>query len=209
MITLNKLAEQVMLQILGGDKSKDSELEMPDVVLLMRQVISEAVRIDTLNGWKIEGEKETSFHYIWSKSDIEVVWDKSTNQCYSIIPWVPLQLPRNRGIHEILPNKYPAKGGPKPFIPVLPGQISMVYDLIEKDDVVFWPEGSRVYYHKNITSDSTKVTMKIIVPTPHDLDPDTDFYLPDDMQAIVIMKVKQMLMPDMPQDKINNSNKMN
>lgn len=203
MITYNKLAEQFILYASGGDKSRDSEFEFPDVVLIARQAVSEIVKLQVFTENKLEGNLDAHFHYIYHAKDIEVVWDAATCECYAIIPLVPMSLPGNRGIKEVGPNTNQGKA----FYPIKSGQFSMFKDSIEENDVVYWPEKNKVIFNKNIKSKHSKVSMRLIVPAPDNLDADAEFFLPDDIQASVLNRIKELLLPDLPQDKINNANK--
>jgi hypothetical protein len=203
MITYNKLAEQFILYASGGDKSRDSELEFPDVVLVARQAVSELVKLEIFTDSKSEGNLDAQFHYVRPEKNIDVVWDNTNCECYAIIPDVPLSIPGNRGIKEVGPNTNQGKS----FYPIKSGQYSMYAEILEENDVVYWPEGNKVIFHKNIKNKHSKVAMRLIVAAPSSLDADADFFLPDDIQASVLDRMKQMLMPEQPQDKINNANK--
>jgi len=203
MISYNKLAEQFILFVSGGDQSRDSEFEYPDVVLVARQAVSEQVKLEIFNDSKVEGDLDASFHYIHNQRNIDVVWDAANCECYSLIPLVPMSLPGNRGLKAITANT----NQQKQFIPIDSAQYAMIADIIEENDVVYWLEKNKVIYHKNIKDKYGKVAMKIIVPAPDTLDADADFFLPDDIQASVLLRMKQILIPEVPQDKINNSNK--
>jgi hypothetical protein len=185
MTSYNKLAEQIILDLSGGNQSKDSQLHQLDVILRLRQVISELVRQDIFNNGKFEGDLDSSFHYIYTAREIAVTWDSAKCECTSTLPLVPLS------------------------IPVKAGQIGMIADILEEGEVAYWPEKDKIFYHKNITKNYTKVTMKLIVPAPENLGADDNFFLPDDIQSQVIEVTKQRLLSRQsnPQDRANDANK--
>jgi hypothetical protein len=205
MTSYNKLAEQIILDLSGGNQSKDSQLHQLDVILRLRQVISELVRQDIFNNGKFEGDLDSSFHYIYTAREIAVTWDSAKCECTSTLPLVPLSIPGNRGIKEIVPVKNPTR----PFYPVKAGQIGMIADILEEGEVAYWPEKDKIFYHKNITKNYTKVTMKLIVPAPENLGADDNFFLPDDIQSQVIEVTKQRILSRQsnPQDRANDANK--
>jgi hypothetical protein len=121
MTTYNKLAEQIILFMSGGDKSRDSELEFEDVVLLVRQAVAEYVKMEVFTDSKIEGNLDAGFQYIYTQKNVSVVWDEANCECYALIPVVPMSIPGNRGVKSVEPNKNPGKA----FLPINPGTYSM------------------------------------------------------------------------------------
>lgn len=207
MITLEHLAEQIILDLSGGDKSKDSEIEMPDVILKIKQVASFLIKTNIVENIRYGGLSDISHHYINVETDIPVSFNTTYNQCYALLPMVPLSLPDNKGVKEVGSQK----GGCVVFARIKSGQVNMIKDIIQ-DEIFYWPEKDRVVFHKDIRGKYSKVTMKLVAANPDDLADDEPFYLPPDMQAMVIQKVEDLMRspalgPNMaPVDKSNDNN---
>lgn len=200
--TLRQLAEQVIIKLSGGDQARESEIQFPDVVLNIKWALATLVKMSLYENIKLDDSHTVSFPYIYPIRNVPVIWDKTNNECYSIIPDVPLQIPGNRGIHEVKPNAVNCR----PFPIILAGQFHFVKHLIQ-DEIVCWPKFNKLIYHKNIKGEFPTVEIDLILVTPDTLGYNDPMYLPLDAQDAAVQMVIKRMMPEMPQDKVNDDNK--
>jgi hypothetical protein len=197
--TLAILAEQIIIQESGGDQSRDSELEQEDVILLIKQSAAQVVATQIANK-QMNEDISIEHHFIHRIPGVAVTKDAGRGLYYSDLPSVPFAMPDNRGVREI----YPGTNYEAPFMPVASGAISFVADSLH-GEVAYTLEQGKVWYH-NMKKVVPQVRMTIVALNLETIEEDDQFYLPYEMQKVVIEEVRKLLSTTLESDDVNDSN---
>ena len=201
-VTYGQIAEQIIILESGGDLSRDSELEMEDVILLVKQHASDLISKMFGEGFVSEGNVTPDHHFIQTYYDVAIQKDNARGIHYIEIPDVPMSLPENGGVQDI----YPQNNFKKKFIQVESGQEGFMEGILSNSELerAYTLERKRaVFYH--LKKNSGKVTLKIISVHPLNVGRDTEFYFPLEYQKMVIASVKAELATTKPMDKVNDN----
>lgn len=205
--TKNKLAEQVIRRLNGGDSSVESQYDKREIILFIEQALAALVKSEFMASLRIAGPHIGS-QYISSFINVPILRDEDRDEVYSIIPHDYVNLPNDRGIQQVSMMKDQTSA----FVPVRNGSTALFSKSPAsrlEGRIGFYPEGNRIYYKKDLLKDGCdKVLIKLIVPSPSELDDDDPYPIPTDMQLPVINEVLKLMGVQVQTDDVNdNSNK--
>lgn len=211
MSTLRKLSHQVIRVLSGGDKSRDSQLDVREVSLYVGQTIETLVKEDIISEIKkvngrttIDGLKIPS-NYIARFKNLTVIEDADMKEYYTDIPSSYIALPNNKGIHQVSGMK----NSKQPFIVSSNGSIG-IYDGLPasflEGRIECYAEGLRLYYNCDIRKRGIKkVLLKIVMGTPSDLTLDDPIPLSPSEEKEVVDTTALFFANRGVQDKINDN----
>jgi hypothetical protein len=199
------LAEQCLRILSGGDVSKDSEIQIREVMLAVSQARDFLVRQEL---WQLLalGEVDISGEYITSFEDVAVKKDVNKNLFYSDIPAEYINLPRDTGVYQIslMQDQFNS------FVPVSASFLSMYRGLAAQNlngRKGYFVEKGKVYYTGLESSDNVeKVLIKLVVASS-EIDEDDVFPIPADKELEVIRMAVQMysMEKQIPNDQLNDN----
>jgi hypothetical protein len=152
--TKEKLAEQVLRIINGGDINQEESLDSRDIQLYLSQAVALVVNRRFLEGKGME-TGEVDGNMVLTFPDIEV--EKDSMGYYAILPSCTVGLMEGRGIHEV-----GDKGGV--FIPA-PNGFSRNFECLDsitlQGSVGYFPEDGKVRFFNVENFDDHVVYMKL------------------------------------------------
>lgn len=207
--TIGRLTEQIQRILTGGDATVDNQITFAEIKLLVGQVTNKLLKIERFNVLINEGDYGVPSCIIATYDNIPVATYKSKSR--SILPVVPMSLPRNMGVWAITPTT----DLDNLFIPIPSGTFGLLKKIdVEKDllgQIGYEVDGLNVVYTSDIRNAPTSITsvcMKLLVTDPTALGDYDILPIPADMEQDVITQVIQILSTYQPKDdSVDNSNK--
>jgi hypothetical protein len=204
MITLGIIAQQAIRRLVGGNQSKDSQLDRREVVLKLRQIMNEKAKISFFENYKL-GEAAIEGQYVATYLNIDIQKDTDRNEQYSEIPVSYVALPKGRGIREVSPMK----GNCNPFA-ILQHGAKGIYRTLPAGElqghIGCYPEGNRIYYSGNpISKGFNKVLMKLAVAAPDSLDESAPIPIDASIENQLVNELVVFFQNKVQQDKLNDN----
>ena len=205
--TKNKISEQILRRLSGGDVSDDTEFDKREIILLVEQALAELVKeqyIKTL----IVAETSVDPKYISVFKNVAIKKDTDLNLTFSESPHPYMDLHMDKGIHMVSMMKNQSD----PFIPQRNGNVAL-YDKSPAKDmegrIGYWPEANRIYYSRDLIKiGCDKVLIKLIVPSPSELGDDDPYPIGPDMELPIIQRVLTIMGVAVATDDVSdNTNK--
>lgn len=198
MITLRKLAALHISDVSGGDQSKDSQIDEREVMLKIRQLMSELLFLKLFEKYN-DGDRSPVAQYIAS---YDVLIKTETIYRYSDIPEFFITLPSNRGVHRLFEKDKPRKD----FIPL---ENPAVTQDLESANIYknsyYYIEGMRIYYTKLVNPNAKYVTMQLIIPAPDTIGKDDPLPIIPEQQSEILRQLKG-IETTVPKDYLNDNN---
>ena len=104
MITLNKLASEVIRTLSGGDQAAESRIARREVIQRIRQTMNELLKLELLQG-RTEGTRLPVAMYVATYPGLEV--KAEGNVFITDLPEFYISLPYNKGIYSLHPDSTP------------------------------------------------------------------------------------------------------
>lgn len=188
---INKLAEQVMRLLNGGDYSpSESKYDIREIAIAVEQASAKLIRLRTFEEWRT-GESNSLGQYLATFTGQEIKRDTIRNLSYIDIPAKFISLPKGRGVHSIGPegNEFVK------YIPVGVGALNFVgirQAPFLQGNSGYWLEGSKAYFSNELKGN---VVIKLI----------TGADLVADMESDIVTQVYSLYRTEKPEDKIINA----
>lgn len=201
MTSKNKLSEQILRILSGGNISRDAQVSLQELSIAVSQEFAIAVKINYFQN-RQQGVTELNGSYIYTFTQ-PVLKDVPKNLFYTELPSAFIDLPHEMGVNQI---SY-VSGQTNPFARVSNGFLGLMSGLDLdglQNRVGFWIENDRIYYI-NIEENTTNVIMKLAVALDA-FDDDTLINIPPDIASLIIDSVlkKYGIEQAAPHDDINN-----
>jgi hypothetical protein len=195
-----KLREQVLRRLKGGDPSVASNVHELEIDQAIMQVINSLIRpqyYETLQagGTEVEGCVLCTY--------LNVAVTAFNTVAKSVLPAIPVNLPRNMGVHRVYASSDVITGA---FIPASSGELEYASSQRLLSDLLtpyaYKVRGKDIIYNKDLTAQSpaiTSVTMELVVS---DFSKYSDYELLPinaDMEFQVVETVVKMFAPIQPQ----------
>lgn len=199
MITLQKIAREVIRLESGGDQSNDSQLNEAYIVLLARQAANKLLSTKIYE--RLNEDDRTIPEAAWATYEISVLGDAPNK--YIDLPEIPINTPMDAGLriapiedptNHFIPRHQPGVSRNLPCADLDPGQVS------------FWRKGKRVYFDGD-EMELGKIMADIAVIAPDNVTPTDPLPMYPEQQFDLILMVRQMLQGQPIQDKILDNNK--
>lgn len=169
--TKKLISDQVLYKLAGGIPDSGFPIKEQDVWNSIDQKFNAMVKAQHFGVNLPNGETIPENLAIATYEDIAVT-SYGTNKSKSILPAMPISLPKNAGINEVLPVLNVTDSGDKiwgkPLIPLLSGQEYLLQvDKLLNDlmgQFAYTPNGITLVYNKDLTTYGiNKVDMKLVV----------------------------------------------
>lgn len=204
MITLRKMAYQIMDDLSGGGRTTDSKLDEREVILKIRQTLNEVMALKYFEKYN-DGDRSPISMYI-STYKLTLQNDNDLNRAYITLPEFNATLPYNRGLHRMWLKSDPdQKGIVLSHHPSIGGRLragnvpGVIYAYQEGFTVVL----------RNVSvepgSPETVVT-QIIIAGPDSIGINDPLPIVPEQQSEVIKRIMAFYRP-LPQDLAINGNK--
>jgi hypothetical protein len=205
-VTKRILSDQVAYYLSSGYPDVADAVQREDIDKQIEQKINAMFKMQQFSINLPNGETIPDNIMLATYEDVPIVV-ASNVKSKSVLPVMPISLPRNAGIHEIRPvintNGNERLLGP-PFIPLISGQSYLLQaDILLNDlmgQISYEPQGRSVVYSKNlVTLQITKCDMKLVVFDISQYDEFTILPIPSDMEDAVIQEVVKFFAPVQPE----------
>lgn len=186
MTTKYKIAEQVLLRIKGGRPDMATRTDIRDIIVAAGQVINELIGAQFYKTTLPSGETIPDGNVLATYEDVDVLPWKNISR--SVLPAIPVQLPRGMGIFSVSNPDNPHDV----FVPAQPGQIAMVKSQRLISDVgglvAYEPYGSYIEYDTNIiaTKSINKVRIRLVIQDIDSLGEYDPLPIPANYESMVI-----------------------
>jgi len=203
MTTLNSIAHLIKDRLAGGNSSVDNQLDERDIIIRIRQVINQVLRISFFENMGI-GDRNASNLYIVSY-EVSIMEDTAEKYKYIKLPDVLANLPYNKGIHSMHP-----KGSPDETL--IRANNHYVTRNLRSSQMegkpAYFLEGDRlVMRKKNWKSSWTKMIVKLKLAAPDKFGLDDPLPVYADQISQVVEIVTTYFAPPVIQDVLNDGNK--
>jgi hypothetical protein len=198
MVTLRKIAAEIIRTESGGDQSNDSQLSEAYVILMIRQVLNKMLAPMIFNN--LNSDDRGSLPLVIASYTVTVLG--SLPNKYIDLPEFYQHLPFNKGLYGIapvddrtnhfIPRRTPSVSRNLPCADLEPGQNS------------YFTEGLRVYFHQDMSLN--KVLVKLVVIAPDSIGINDSLPIYPEMQADVILLVRQLILGTPVQDRRLDNN---
>lgn len=195
MITLRQIAAEIIRLESGGSQSTDSQLREAYVILMIRQALNKMLPMKVYERLNSEDGDRGVPQLMIASYEVTVVGE---NPVKSIpLPEFYLNLPYNKGLVAIAPVDDPTNV----FIPRLNPTVSRGLPCSDKDpgQYSYWTKGMNVYFDDDM--DLAVVLVDLVVAAPDSIGINDSLPIYPEMQADVIIMVRQMIAGTPPQDK--------
>ena len=202
-MTLREIADLIIHEFEGGDRSKDSQMDRRDIILKARNyaaAVLKPIYFEKLN----EGDRTAVAQAIYSHEG-SLAKDEASRQ-YIEVPDAYMNLHGNRGLHRVF-----IKGNPYTDFVIQhnPGITSNLDHMLLEGNQFCYIEGRRIIMSKGCkASKGDKIVVQIINPAPSSL-AETDQLPASPEQVAEIMRlIRQDYAPviAIPNDTLNNQN---
>lgn len=206
MATIVTLAEQVLRRLNGGNSTAAQIQHLVEIKESVKQHINQLLKVEYYNEVLPTGETIPDGCVLATYDEVEVVAWREVSK--SVLPAIPVRLPRNMGVFHIGKTGEAFDG----FIPMKMGVFSQVKQQRLISDVLgqigYEVQGKEVVYSKNLLAIDPmieEVTMRLIVSDinivgDYDLLP-----INADMEKIVVDGVYAIYAPEPQKPKIATS----
>lgn len=196
MTTKRILSEQVLYRLKGGYPSVASSVQHEDVWKAIEQLVNSNFKVEQFNMNLPSGEQIPSGMCL-------AEYIVAVNTDYSILPVMPVSLPRNLGIYHVSRTDAPND----PFIPIQSGQWAFVKDQpllnILLGQIGYEVIGSKIKYTSE--PNVANVLMRLVVMDMSLLGENDMLPIPSDMEDLIVNKLVEQFAGVQPADKINDS----
>lgn len=204
MTTKKRISEEV-LRILKGNPVISGRVHINDVKLMVEQVANQLLKSEFFSVSLPAGETIPNNCMVYTYDNVPVTVYK-TSKSKSVLPSIPISLPRNMGVLHVSKTD----GIDEPFVPIP----TSMYGIVKPQDMLgdlsgligYEVVGSDIIYTKNLVSMGiTSVYIRLVgmdlsVVSDYDILP-----LSSDMEAQIVQMVYNLLVQAPPADRAQTS----
>lgn len=201
-ITLRKIAYLVKDDLSGGDASVDSPYDIRSIILKARGKLAYLAKVLKYERYA-QGDRTSPSLYIYPFENQKVSKAFGDKYATAVLPEFPIDLPHNKGIHEICPQNDPYE----PYIRRLNQGVTRHTrsgDLQQR--VGWWTEGSKIILHPK-EKVGAELIIKLLLPAPDAIDMDTPLPMNPEVLSQLVQELKQETLTPVIQDTLNDNNK--
>lgn len=205
-VTRRYLSEQVLYRIKDGNPTVASTVKLQDIRPQIAQVCNAAFKMEQFSVNMATGQTIPEGLMLATYDNIAVSPYKGVSK--SVLPVMPIALPRNMGIFNIYPLAVDGSYNPKqPIIPFEAGQEAFTDELLsELITLSYVPHGTLIQYNTDLNLlGITDVLMRLVVMDIDAYDDYTLLPIPADMVDGIIRKVTEFFIGEQPKDRIVDS----
>lgn len=209
MATKTLMAQQILYRIYGGYPDVNSPIQEPDVIKAIEQCINYRYKTQYYNEILPSGETIPNNSALMPFTNVAVA--ALNGKAYSLLPTMPVKLPRNMGVFNIEPaNSLDISPKIDAFIPLQAGQRQLLNSDVLLNDLLFQVgyevKGNKVYYSKDITLlGVTAVDMDLITMDISQFSETENLPITPDIEQDILNEVYAIFVPVTPEDgSVNN-----
>lgn len=193
MITLRKLAREIIELESGGSPSIDSNLSEAYVIQYVRQMTNAVLMPKVFE--RLQQDDRSGLQLMLASYEVTVQGDGDSK--YIDLPEFYINLPFNKGLHQIAPVDDPTNA----FIPRLNPAVSRNLPCADLDpgQYSYWSKGKKVFFDNDI--EFNKVLVDLLVASPDSVGIDDSLPIYPEQQIEVIQRVREMIKSMPVQDK--------
>jgi len=212
MATRYTIAEQVKLKLSGGYPAISNSIRIEDIRFAINQRLNISYKSEQFNVTFPSGETIPNNLTIFTYEGVKLSTVNKKSEC--VLPVMPVSLPRNMGVYQIIPEyKDNDRCKQLEFIPLALGQYNLlqgqplISDLLGQ--VGYECFGNRIRFFKDLSNDLDSVTIREIVADLHSVDDYTMLPIPADMEYAVIDDVFKSFLPVQPEERVSDNYQSN
>lgn len=201
--TKKLLSDQILYKLSGGKPDSGFPIDERDLWKAIEQKVNSMFKMQQFSINLPNGETIPDNLMLATYEDV-VVTSSNSGQSKSVLPVMPISLPKNAGINEVRPVISVVPTGDRilgdPMVPLISGQ-----DFLLKADTLlnnllgqfsYTPNGRSVIYNKDLTTlNITKVDMKLVVFDISQYGINDYLPVPSDMEAQIVNELIQEFSP--------------
>lgn len=157
-MTKRALAEQIH-RILYPKTTKDAKTDLREIIAIVGE-LADSLRTAAVYDMMKMDEYDMIGDFLSIYTDVDIAYDDALGQHYSVLPAIPLGLPKNMGIWNVCYNNDEANS----FIPA-PANFTPLYSGLQNfntsNKVIYKPLRNKIYYN-NLQQPDSKVQMTLI-----------------------------------------------
>lgn len=203
MTSLRQISEQIIRILSGGDRNlDDSKWDIREIELFVTQAINYFIKQNLFQNIS-QGQNGIDGQYVITFKNIDVLYDEDLALAYAVLPATYISLPYDRGIVQVSLMKDQFNV----FIPIRNGAVAVFKNSPAgrlESRIGFYPEQQNIYFTKDISKDTDKILVKLIIADAQAVN-NNQLFIPPDIELPIIEKVLQLLSNQYPQDKLNNN----
>ncbi len=202
MASLNSLSSQIIRQLSGGNPSTDTTLLRRDIILRIRQVMNELLKLEILTKRSI-GDRTPVTQYIATYSAVSFAYDETVGEYWFNLMENYLALPYNRAIHSIFVTGDPASQ-------LIRRNQPYVTNVLRSSQLEgqqgYYVEGIRVILDQPlVVKTKDKLTYKLFIAAPETLENDDTLPVIPEQEAEIIRRiVADMVAVPASEDKLSD-----
>lgn len=207
MATRGLLAERIIRMVYGGTPPNEAAIDEREIGLHINSAIAFLAKVNYTDNYKFEGCSYVNDQFV-SRYTAAVITDAEVALKYCLLPSIPIGLPKNRGIVEILK---PLNKSVAPII-ILQGNKKSIYKNLTAipNRIVGWEENGRIYFDGAV-DDLVSVIIRMVAFGSNDMNEVLNIPKDIEEQIIEIVYKKVVAERNVPQDRVmdgsDNSNR--
>lgn len=198
-----QLAERIRLRLYNGEPSVDALITLNQIGLEINTEIAVLAKESFYENSNIEGINYANDEFSYSITGNTVLLDASSGLKYTVLPSVPVGLPKGRGVRGV----YAPMGYAVQFVMIPAGDVDTYSHTAKNPSRIYcWLDTGRIWFLKCAIIPPPMVTIKMIGQSGNNLD--DELYLPLDAQRKVEDNIFTRLYPmvNTPIDNTNDGN---
>ena len=205
MTTLRSMASIIKDRLSGGDATIDSQLDVRDIAIRIREKMNELIKLSFFENMKM-GDRNSISLYVATYTGVEVKTDETQKYKYCDLPDNFMLMPHNKGIHSIAPTNDSIIQLVRHNNPYVSQHLRVAHMETLGG---YYLEGNRIVFKKK-NFDNTKwkkFNIKLIVAAPevYGLDDPLPLYI--DQRSMIIEQLTQFYSQPVIHDSLNDGNK--
>lgn len=179
--------------VAAGDRSRDNRFDEREVMKVMRQISHRLLKGEWFQA-RNNGEKNIDGHYIATFNNVTVSNDTVQKRNYCLLPAEYMMLRLDMGIQAVYPMSGIVEKDREAIIPIPSGAMDIFYQLpagalegffsyeVHRNRLYFNPRWGKTM----LTEKILKVRIRMVIISPEDIDPDTAYPMPPELQDTLI-----------------------
>lgn len=200
MATIDTLSEQIKRII--GSRTHDSDIDLRDVKLSVKQVLSDTIRVRYFIS-KQDDVEEIDGQLISRFTSHTVLKDATTGEFYTMSPCDVMNMPYGGAVVHVGPLKNHRESWKQVnygFNSLYSGSLAQNLE----GNAGFFMEGNKIFFvNSNNFEVGDELLIKILAGVDN-LNKDQDFHIPADMEKIIVEYVLQLYGVWRPTDELND-----
>lgn len=205
MTTLRSMALIIKDRLSGGEATIDSNLDVRDIAIRIREKMNEVVKMSFFENMKA-GDRNSIALYVATYTKVEIKLDKDLSVKYCELPDKMQLIPYNKGIHQVVPST-------EPHSPLIRSNNHNVSDNLRVSQMEgrgsYYLEGNRIVFRKKGFNHNKwkEMTIKLIVAAPDAYGLDDQLPIYADHQSTIVEQLTQFYSQPIIHDSLNDGNK--